>query len=193
MLPNRYDGQNCAIARALEVVGERWTLLVVRDALLGVRRFQDFQTRLEISRPVLTDRLGQLVDHGVLERIRYQRKPDRFEYVLTERGRALWPVIASLAEWGEPLTPGGAPRRYRHQSCESSLAVAARCPDCGQSLTVEDVVSSPAPGAPLSGADHIDTTVRTALSRERRLLTPIRDSSSCADTEIPRMKDGAER
>ncbi|MEU2358196.1 helix-turn-helix domain-containing protein [Streptomyces misionensis] len=178
MLPSRYDRQNCAIARALEVLGERWTLLVVRDALLGVRRFQDFQTRLDISRAVLSERLGQLVDHGVLERVRYQRKPDRYEYVLTERGRALWPVIASLAEWGEPLTPGGAPRRFRHHSCESSPAVAARCPDCGELLTVEDVVSSPAPGAPLSGADRIDTTVRAALSRERRLITPIRDPGS---------------
>lgn len=175
MLPSTYDEQNCAIARSLEVVGERWTLLIVRDAMLGVRRFEDFQSRLGVSRAVLSDRLTRLAEHDVLERIRYQQRPDRFEYVLTERGRALWPVIAGLAQWGAQLAPDGAPRRFRHHTCPAPVEVGATCRDCGAELTPDDVVSSPAPGATLSRAAHIAAPVRDALSRERPLLRPVRD------------------
>src|SRR4051812_15920954 len=100
MLPRTYHDQHCSIARALEVLGDRWTLLVIRDAFLGVRRFDDFQRDLGVARNVLTDRLGRLVEEGVLERVRYQERPERSEYRLTEKGLDLWPVTMALLRWG---------------------------------------------------------------------------------------------
>ena len=88
MLRRTYEGQDCSIARALEVVGERWTLLIIRDALLGLRRFDEFQRNLGIARKVLADRLRWLVDEGILERVPYQERPERYEYRLTRKGRA---------------------------------------------------------------------------------------------------------
>src|SRR5204862_441399 len=87
MLKRTYDGQDCSIAHALEVVGERWTLLIIRDALLGLRRFDEFQRNLGIARKVLADRLRWLVDEGILERAPYQERPERYEYHLTRKGR----------------------------------------------------------------------------------------------------------
>src|SRR3954463_2348161 len=101
MLPRTYDDQNCSVARALEVLGDRWTLLVIRDAFLGVRRFDDFQRRLGIARNVLADRLARLTDEGMLERVAYQERPVRHEYRLTEKGIDLWPVVVSLLQWGD--------------------------------------------------------------------------------------------
>src|SRR3954454_3286428 len=91
MLGRLYEEQTCSIARSLEVIGERWTLLVLRDAFLGVRRFEDYQRSLGIARNVLIARLGRLVDEGVLARVAYQQRPERFEYRLTEKGLGLWP------------------------------------------------------------------------------------------------------
>jgi DNA-binding HxlR family transcriptional regulator len=174
MLPSTYNDQNCSIARSLEIVGERWTILVVRDALLGIRRFEDFQARLGVSRAVLSDRLSRLAEHGVLERVRYQERPERYEYTLTERGLALWPVVAALAEWGRDLFPEGAPRRFRHRTCTSAVHTEVHCPDCDQELLPMDVVTSPAPGATVSRGEHMAQPVRDALSRERPLLEPVR-------------------
>jgi DNA-binding HxlR family transcriptional regulator len=174
MLPSNYQDQNCTIARALEIVGERWTILVVRDALLGIRRFEDFQSRLGISRAVLSDRLSQLVEHGILQRVPYQERPVRHEYVLTERGLALWPVVAALAEWGRELFPEGAPRRFRHRTCSSAVHTEVHCPDCGQDLSPQEVLSSQAKGAPVSRAEHMAQPVLDELARERPLLEPVR-------------------
>jgi DNA-binding HxlR family transcriptional regulator len=96
MLPRTYENQVCSVARALEVLGDRWTLLVLRDAFSRVRRFEDFQRSLGVARNVLTDRLGRLVDEGILKRVPYQERPVRFEYRLTEKGRELWPVRMNL-------------------------------------------------------------------------------------------------
>src|SRR3954453_4732996 len=101
MLGNSYDDQVCSIARTLELIGERWTILIVRDAFLGVRRFDDFQRSLGIARNVLQNRLERLVEHEILERARYQERPERFEYRLTEKGLDLWPVLVSLISWGD--------------------------------------------------------------------------------------------
>src|SRR3954470_24586268 len=101
LLNRTYENQVCSIARALELVGERWTILIVRDAFLGVRRFDDFQRSLGIARNVLQNRLERLVEHGLLERARYQEKPERFEYRLTEKGLDLWPVLVSLISFGD--------------------------------------------------------------------------------------------
>src|SRR3712207_4660988 len=97
---NTYDGQVCSVARALEVVGERWTLLILRDAFLGVRRFDDFQRNLGIARNVLNARLQRLVEEGLLERRLYQQRPERYEYCLTEQGQDLWPALVALMQWG---------------------------------------------------------------------------------------------
>src|SRR6266571_7149360 len=101
MLKRTYEGQNCSIARALEVVGERWTLLIIRDALLGLRRFDQFQESLGIARSVLTHRLNRLVEEGILARVRYSERPERYEYRLTTKGRDLAVALAGLRQWGD--------------------------------------------------------------------------------------------
>jgi DNA-binding HxlR family transcriptional regulator len=109
MLSRTYDDQVCSIARTLEVLGERWTLLIVRDALQGLRRFDDFQNSLGVARNVLTDRLKRLVEAGVLERVPYQQRPQRFEYQLTDMGCELAVPVIGLMHWGGPA-PGRAGR-----------------------------------------------------------------------------------
>src|SRR5712664_4793077 len=101
MLNRDYEGQNCSIARALEVVGERWTLLIVRDVLLGLHRFDEFQESLGIARNVLTDRLNRLVDEGVLERVLYSERPERYEYQLKKKGLDVQLVLAALGTSGD--------------------------------------------------------------------------------------------
>jgi len=107
MLRNDYAGQNCSIAATLEVVGERWTMLIMRDALAGICRFEDFQRRLGVAPNILNARLRRLVDAGVMERVPYQDRPPRYEYLLTESGRDFRPVIAALHDWGTAYCPAG--------------------------------------------------------------------------------------
>jgi DNA-binding HxlR family transcriptional regulator len=149
MLPRTYETQNCSIARALEVLGDRWTILVIRDAFLGVRRFEDFQRRLEIARNVLTDRLGRLVEEGVLQRVRYQERPERFEYRLTAKGLDLWPVTMALLRWGDEhyVAEGGRPRIIRHRDCGGEVTARLTCDRCGAELGPRDVTAEPGPGA----------------------------------------------
>ena len=101
MLPRTYEDQNCSIARSLEVLGDRWTILVMRDAFMRVRRFEDFQRNLGIARNVLTDRLGRLVEEGILERVPYSKRPPRHEYRVTEKGRELEPALTALRRWSD--------------------------------------------------------------------------------------------
>jgi DNA-binding HxlR family transcriptional regulator len=151
VLGRTYDDQVCSLARALEVIGERWTLLIVRDALLGVRRFDEFSTSLGTARNVLTDRLGRLVAAGVLERVRYQRRPDRFEYRLTARGQALAVPVLALMQWGDThlAGPDGPPRLARHVRCGGAVLAEAVCQCCGERPAPGEVALSPGPGAPL--------------------------------------------
>ena len=109
-----FEDMNCSVAQCLEVVGEWWSLLIVRDAFLGVRRFDDFQARLGISRNILNQRLLHLVDYGVLERMPYQDNPPRSEYRLTDKGRDLWQVVTAMRQWGDKwAAPNGPPLRIR--------------------------------------------------------------------------------
>jgi DNA-binding HxlR family transcriptional regulator len=148
VLPRHYDTQVCSIARSLEVVGDRWTMLVVRDLMLGVHRFDDFQRRLGIARNTLTDRLQRLVDDGIVSRRRYQERPERFEYHLTRKGVDLWPVVVSLMKWGDRyLAPGGPPRVIRHRDCGGEVDEHLSCVRCGQRLWAWDTVTEPGPGA----------------------------------------------
>jgi DNA-binding HxlR family transcriptional regulator len=148
VLPRTYDSQNCSIARSLEVVGDRWTLLVIRSAFEGVRRFDDFQDALGIARNVLTDRLARLCDEGIMRRHQYQERPDRFEYKLTRKGVELWPAMMSLLLWGDRhYADEGPPLLIRHRSCGGLLTAALTCDVCARSLGPADIEPVPGPGA----------------------------------------------
>jgi DNA-binding HxlR family transcriptional regulator len=144
MLPRAYEGQRCSIAATLEIVGERWTLLLLRDAFLGVRRFEEFQKRNGIARNVLAARLERLVDEGVLRRRRYSERPPRDEYVLTEKGLDLWPAIVSLLHWGDKhLNPDAPPMILTHRDCGGSVSDRRVCESCGAELGPRDVAATP--------------------------------------------------
>ena len=149
MLPRTYDTQVCSIARTLERIGDRWTMLVIRDAFLGVRRFDDFQRDLGIARNVLTDRLGRLVDEGILERHAYQERPERFEYRLTEKGVDLWPVLVSLMKWGDRHSPSpdGPPTLIVHRTCGGEVDARFRCERCGEDVDARGAEAMPGPGS----------------------------------------------
>ena len=136
MLPRTYDNQVCSIARGLEAIGDRWTLLVIRDLFLGLRRFEDLQRDLDVARNVLTDRLGRLVDEGIVERRLYQERPERYEYRLTAKGLDLWPVMISLLKWGDRYAPddGGPPTRVVHRVCGGEIDERFNCSRCGEPL-----------------------------------------------------------
>jgi DNA-binding HxlR family transcriptional regulator len=149
VLPRTYDNQVCSVARALEAVGDRWTMLVLRDAFLGVRRFEDFQRDLGVARNVLADRLARLVDDGILERHRYQEKPERFEYRLSEKGIDLWPVLVSLMKWGDRYAaPGGPPMLITHRRCGGEVDERFRCTECGADVDARSAEARPGPAAP---------------------------------------------
>jgi DNA-binding HxlR family transcriptional regulator len=141
MLPRTYEGQDCSLARALEVIGERWTLLIVRSALLGVRRFDGFLGHLPIARNVLTARLMRLVDLGIMERVPYQDKPVRHEYPLTPMGRDLTTAVIALMQWGDRNLPtaDGPPRRAEHIGCDGGVRVRLDCEDCARDVHLEEV------------------------------------------------------
>jgi DNA-binding HxlR family transcriptional regulator len=145
VLNRDYEGQNCSIARALEVVGERWTLLIVRDAFLGRRRFDEFQESLGISRNVLTERLGRLVDEGILERVLYQERPKRFEYRLTKKGRDLHLALTGLRQWGDTYVSEKPPTLLRSKT-DKKPVVAALIPRDQPHLRVDEVELVPGPG-----------------------------------------------
>jgi DNA-binding HxlR family transcriptional regulator len=148
MLPSGYPGQVCSIARALEVVGERWSLLILRDAYLGVRRFSEFRRSLGVARNVLTARLDRLCEEGLLERRRYNERSERFEYVLTDKGRELAPVLLQLMKWGDRHYPaeGGPPRLTEHRGCGGQVDEWLVCDRCGQQVTPDAVAALPGPG-----------------------------------------------
>lgn len=128
---------HCSVARTLDVIGERWTLLILRDAFNGIRRFDDFQKSLGIARNILSDRLTKLVDRGVLERRRYEEHPPRFEYRLTEKGRALFDVLMALTHWGDTWEAGafGPPVTITHRDCGQVVHALPACSHCGETLT----------------------------------------------------------
>ncbi|MDV7355429.1 helix-turn-helix domain-containing protein [Rhodococcus oxybenzonivorans] len=148
MLNRTYDGQVCSIARTLEVLGERWTLLIVRDAMLGLRRFDEFQHSLGVARNVLTDRLKRLVEAGVLERVEYQQRPPRFEYRLTAVGLELCTPVVGLMHWGDRHRsgPDGLPRLTRHRECGGQLHAELVCEQCGETVSGTELELPPGPG-----------------------------------------------
>lgn len=136
-----FAAMDCSVAQALDVVGEWWSLLILRDSFQGIRRFDDFHRRLGIARNVLADRLQRLVDEGVLERRRYQSQPDRYEYRLTEKGLDLYPVIVGLLRWGDKWAMGkqGPPVILTHRGCQHDVTPILACPACGEEVGARDM------------------------------------------------------
>ncbi|CAN5528816.1 helix-turn-helix domain-containing protein [soil metagenome] len=144
-----FDDFSCSVAQTLEVIGEWWTPLIVRDLFLGVTRFDDFQSRLGIARNVLTTRLNHLVEHGVVEKVAYQERPVRYDYRLTEQGRDLWLVMTALREWGDRwAAPDGPPIEVVHKDCGHVTHVVPHCSECGEVLEPHRVRAQIGPGMP---------------------------------------------
>jgi LacI family transcriptional regulator len=168
-LPREYSGEVCSLARALEVVGQRWTLLIIRDAFYGVGRFSDFASHLKIPKAVLADRLGSLVRDGVLERA---GSPDGREYVLTAKGQALWPALLGLVKWGDGhYAPQGPPRLVLHGACGGHVDLASSCSVCGLKVPLGEIVLVPGPG--LSAKPAPTSPVSKVLSRQRHLFQSV--------------------
>jgi DNA-binding HxlR family transcriptional regulator len=146
MLKRDYQGQVCSIARSLELVGDRWTLLIVRDLVLGLHRFDEFLESLGVASNVLTDRLNRLVDEGIVERVRYSERPERFEYQLTAKGRELGLVLLALMQWGDRHISNKPPRIARRRSDRARVSVTLVAAD-GSSVTPGDLELVPGPGA----------------------------------------------
>ena len=170
-LPKDYADERCSLARALEVVGERWTLLIVRDAFFGVRRFGDFAAHLEIPRAVLTSRLSALVEAGVLTLVPGGHGHD--EYALTGKGEELWPVVRSLLAWGDEHYSEAGPRRvFRHAADGGVVPPDGVCADCGAIVGSADLMVAPGPG--LAAVPAKADPVSVALNVPHRLLEPLR-------------------
>jgi DNA-binding HxlR family transcriptional regulator len=147
MLERSYRGQTCSIARALEVLGERWTLLILRDAVFGMTRFEEFQDSLGIASNVLTSRLKLLCDEGVLERLPDEQRPGRPHYVLTDKGREAAPALITLMKWGDRHYPhpGGPPRLTTHAGCGGNVGADLRCKRCRQRVGFDEIEIRPGP------------------------------------------------
>jgi DNA-binding HxlR family transcriptional regulator len=150
MLGRTYDSQVCSIARALEAVGERWSLLIIRDALFaGSTRYNDFQRSLGIATNILKDRLDGFIDAGIMRQRRYSKQPELYEYLLTEKGRDLAPALIALTEWGDRwAAPDGPPVLYSHTVCGSGVSHELVCATCGRMDDPAEVQARPGPGMP---------------------------------------------
>ena len=168
MLGKDYEGQDCALARALEVVGERWTLLIVRDAFYGVRRFGDFQAHLDIPKAVLAERLSSLTDAGILDRRRDPAHAGRHVYELTPAGRDLWPALYALLMWGDRHRFPNS-RLFRHASCGTTLDRSGWCGTCQATPGPEEIVIERLPGRGMLRDDPVSAALRTP----HRLLEPL--------------------
>jgi DNA-binding HxlR family transcriptional regulator len=143
-----FADMTCSIARTLDVAGEWWSPLILRDIHLGITRFADLRRDLGISRKVLTGRLERLLEHGLLERHAYSQRPPRYDYLLTEKGRELVGVLLAMMAWGDRWTAGerGAPVLLRHRLCGELTRAEIRCACCGERLHADEVTVEPGPG-----------------------------------------------
>jgi len=146
---NSLEEEQCSVARTVAVIGDRWSLLILRDCFLRVRRFEDFQARLGVTRHILADRLKKLVRHGVLRRVPYQTRPKRHEYILTQKGLDLYPIMMAIVHWGDVhmVDERGRPRLYEHKSCGKLFDPVMTCSQCGEPLSAREVHVHVGPGA----------------------------------------------
>ena len=171
----RFEGlaeQSCSISRSLALLGDRWTLAIVKQAFARTRRFEDFLSALGISRALLSDRLKRLSEAGVLEKVCYESNRPRYEYRLTDAGFALYPILQAIRQWGdEHLAPDGAPLIYGHRGCTGTTTVAMQCSQCGEPLSAHDVDVRPGPGLQ-GGAGGASRKRSPARRTERRGRSP---------------------
>jgi DNA-binding HxlR family transcriptional regulator len=146
---SKLDGEACSLARTVSVIGDRWTLLILRDCFLRVRRFEEFQARLGITRPILAGRLRKLVKDFVLAKVPYQERPLRYEYRLTQKGLDLYPIVMSIVHWGDVHMSGkkGRPLLHQHTSCGKTFDPVMICSECGEPLNPRQVHVHRGPGA----------------------------------------------
>ena len=148
----KWDGledEQCSLARTVSVIGDRWSLLILRDCFMRVRRFEAFQSRLGITRHLLAQRLKKLVAAGVLRKVLYQPHPPRFEYILTQKGLDLHPIIMGIVHWGDThmADERGRPLLHEHKACGHLFDPVMVCSACGEPVTAKDVHVHPGPGA----------------------------------------------
>ena len=161
----------CSIAASLEIVGDRWTILILRDSFRGLRRFDEFRRDLDIPRAVLADRLRRLVEHGVLVKRAYQERPVRYEYRLTKMGMELSPILVALMQWGDRWTiEGGPPTRLVHEPCGAEVDLGFYCWTCEQAYGPTDITSrpgsEPAPDPDTTTGDTTSGDTTSALPKE---------------------------
>jgi DNA-binding HxlR family transcriptional regulator len=145
----RFGDMACSVARTLDVIGEPWSPLILRDVYVGIGRFEQIQADLGISRKVLAERLKWLVESGILERRQYEARPPRHEYVLTAKGTELCDLLLVMVRWGDKWADGGAgpPVLYRHRACGEISHVELRCSHCAGPMAADDIDILPGPGA----------------------------------------------
>jgi DNA-binding HxlR family transcriptional regulator len=162
MLGKLYESQNCSAARALELVGERWSLLILRNAAFaGQTRFSEFERRLGIAPNILASRLDGFVKAGLMEVSPHEKNKRQNEYLLTDMGRDFVPVLVALTQWGDRWSaPNGPPILYEHETCHGRVSAELRCLDCDQIVTPNAVMAKPGPGF------HVEE------STERMAVTP---------------------
>jgi DNA-binding HxlR family transcriptional regulator len=157
MLKRDYANQYCPVASTLEVVGERWTLLIIRDVFMGTRRFEELQRHLGVARNVLQSRLEWLVEEGILVKRPYQERPLRSEYRMTEKGADLWPVLVAMLKWGDHYgLEGERPIVLQHRGCGGEIDDRRRCVTCGADVSVTEAIAIRT-GATPSAGQHLAT------------------------------------
>ena len=175
VLDHRFE--NDSVARTVELIGDRWTFLILREAFYGVRRFGQMARNLGLSRTILSRQLQTLVAHGVLDRRQYRTNPDRFEYLLSDAGRDLYPAIVSLMQWGDRhlAGPQGPPLLLRHRPCGQLTSPVLVCSVCDQPIDPRSIDAEPGPGAHAGPPGANSTTNKPAppgARSVRRQLTP---------------------
>ena len=167
---------SCSIARTMDIIGDGWTALILRDVFAGITRFEQFQQDLDVSRKLLAARLDRLVAEGILERRRYSKHPPRYDYVPTEKGAELFPVIAAIMRWGDHWTagPAGPPALIRHETCGAHTTGEVICDHCGEPLKLHDVTTEAGPG----GRTGTRTRVLGPLLASRRAEPNEHDTGS---------------
>lgn len=140
--------QPCSVARALSVLGDRWTMLILRNAFMGIHRFDDFQRSLGLTRHVLSERLKRLVEHGILVKVPYVERQERFEYRLTDKGLDLYPIMLSMVQWADKwMDMGlGKPIEFTHKHCGKKMIPRMVCSECDEPIQVKDVRATAGPG-----------------------------------------------